>query len=122
MLRHASVLVVEDEFLIVEILTMMLMDMGLDVCASAASADEAVAMVERHHPQLVLMDIRLKGRKDGVDAATAIQQRQTTPIIFITGSREPETVARIEHNHPAALLFKPVRFNQLQKAVLQAIA
>lgn len=119
---NKSVLVVDDEFLIVEVLSMMLTDMGLDVCASAATADEAVALAEQHKPQLVLMDMRLKGPKDGVDAATAIQQRQTTPIIFITGSREPATVERIEHNHPAGLLFKPIRFDQLRKAVLLAMA
>lgn len=122
MTNNKSVLVVDDEFLIVEVLSMMLTDMGFDVCASAATADEAVAMAEQFHPQLVLMDMRLKGQKDGVDAATAIHERLTTPIIFITGSREPETVKRIELNHPAGLLFKPVRFDQLQKAVMQAMA
>jgi CheY-like chemotaxis protein len=119
-----SVLVVDDEFLIVEVLSMMLADMGLEVCGSAATADEAVALAELHAPRLVLMDVRLKGHRDGIEAAHAIRGiHPPTPIIFITGSREPATVDRIERDHAAApVLFKPIRFDQLQTAVRKVLA
>ena len=119
---HGGILVVDDEFLIADLLSMMLEEMGLDVCASAASAEEAIAMVQRHEPGLVLMDVRLKGAKDGVDAANEICAIRPVPIIFITGSREQETVQRIEEGQRGPVLFKPVRFDQLRQEVLRAIA
>jgi DNA-binding NarL/FixJ family response regulator len=122
MAHNDCVLVVDDEFLIVELLSAMIEDMGMRVCGSAASADEAVLLAETHSPRLVLMDVRLKGAKDGVDAAVAIHHKVGSRVIFITGSREPETVARIRQNHPAGVLFKPILFDQLKQAVLQAIA
>jgi two-component system, response regulator PdtaR len=122
MSRRASVLVVDDEFLIVELLSIMLRDMGLEVCGTAATGDEAVALAEAHEPGLVLMDVRLKGQMDGVDAARAISRTTGASVIFITGSREPATVARIEQERPVAVLYKPIRFDQLRDAVLQAVA
>lgn len=117
-----GILVVDDEFLIADLLSAMLEEMGLDVCASAASADEAIAMMRRHEPGLVLMDVRLKGLKDGVDAADEICAIRNVPIIFITGSRERETVQRIEAGHRGPVLFKPIRFDQLEREVLRAIS
>jgi CheY-like chemotaxis protein len=63
------------------------------------------------------MDVRLKGTEDGVDAAIEIHQRQQTPIIFITGSREQETIDRIHRDHPSGLLIKPILPKQLRTAV-----
>jgi response regulator of citrate/malate metabolism len=111
------ILIVEDEFLIAELLSSMVEDMGLSVCGHAVSAEEAVELALQHTSGLVFMDVRLKGRKDGVDAALAIHQQVGSRVIFITGSREPETVARIHLDHPAAILFKPITFTQLRQAV-----
>jgi response regulator of citrate/malate metabolism len=111
------ILIVEDEFLIAELLSSMVEDMGLSVCGHAISADEAVALAREHHPRLVFMDVRLQGEKDGVDAALAIHRQVGSRVIFITGSREAETVARIEQDHPAAILFKPITYMQLKQVV-----
>jgi DNA-binding NarL/FixJ family response regulator len=70
---------------------------------------------------LVLMDVRLRGPRDGVAAAQVIHQTVGARIIFITGSREASTVERIQQEHPAAVLFKPIAFHQLKHAVLHAI-
>lgn len=112
-----SVLIVDDEFLIVEFLTIMMEDFGLDVCGSAATADEAVRLAQLHQPEVVLMDMRLKGQKDGVDAALIIYETVGSKVIFITGSREPATVKRIDSDHPVCVLFKPVSDAQLRHAV-----
>ncbi|MEA2737546.1 MAG: two-component system, response regulator PdtaR [Acetobacteraceae bacterium] len=122
MAEYGCVLVVDDEFLIAELLSTMLRDMGLDVCGTAATADEAVALAVAHSPRLVLMDIRLKGQKDGIEAAVAIRRETGAPVIFVTGSGEAATLARLERDHPAPVLYKPVRFDQLRKAVLHTLA
>jgi CheY-like chemotaxis protein len=122
MAPNQSVLVVDDEFLIAELLSIMLRDMGMDVCGTAASADEAVALAKAHIPTLVLMDVRLNGRLDGIEAAKAIRRATGALVIFVTGSGESAAVARIERDYPATVLHKPVLFNQLKRAVLHAIA
>lgn len=116
------ILIVEDEFLIADHLATMVGDMGLTVCGIADTADDAVAMAEEHRPGAILMDVRLKGRKDGIDAAQSIHGNVGCPIIFVTGSRESATVARINEDHPAAILFKPVRFEQLKTVVRTVLA
>lgn len=102
------VLVVDDEQLIALGLAVTLREMGLRVCGTAATAAQAIKLAQEHRPSLVLMDVRLKGQADGVDAAIEIHQTVGALVIFITGSREPETVERIQKDHPAGILFKPI--------------
>lgn len=116
-----AVVVVDDEFLIVEGLSLQLEDLGMTVCGTASSADEAVAMVQAKRPDVVLMDVRLGGAKDGVDAALAIHATVGSKVIFVTGSREPATMDRISLDHPAGVLFKPVSDWQLRDAIQAAL-
>ena len=121
-LQKNLVLVVDDEFLIAEGLCLQVEDMDMAVCGTATNADEAVALAMMHKPQVVLMDVRLRGDKDGVDAALAIHATVGSKVIFITGSREPATIERIYQDHPAGLLFKPVSERQLRTAIDLALA
>lgn len=114
---EACVLVVEDEFVIAQGLCMQVEDIGLTVCATAATADDAIAAALAHRPMLVLMDVRLQGTGDGVDAALAIHEHVGSKVIFVTGSREPATLDRIGLDHPSAVLFKPVSDRQLQSVI-----
>ena len=112
-----SVLIVEDEFLIAETLAMMVEDLGLTVCAAAVTADDAVRLAQLHKPSLVLMDVRLKGEKDGVDAALVIWPLLSIPVVYITGSAEPDNVKRINSDHPAGLLFKPFQYGEFKEMI-----
>jgi CheY-like chemotaxis protein len=116
-----TVLVVDDEFLIAQGLRMQIEEMGLAVCATASSAEAAISLAEIHRPALVLMDVRLSGALDGVDAALAIHQKVGAKIIFVTGSREESTQARIAMDHPSAVLFKPISGVQLRRVVHEAL-
>lgn len=116
------VLVVEDEFLIAASLRMQVEDLGMRVCGTADTASDAIAMATQFRPRVVLMDMRLKGQGDGVDAALAIHLSVGSKVIFITGSREPATMARIQEDHPAAVLFKPIYGRQLQTAIEGVLA
>jgi DNA-binding NarL/FixJ family response regulator len=122
MALRPCVLIVDDEYLIAEGLSMQIEDMGLDVCGTAATAESAIALAETHRPAVVLMDVRLRGAGDGVDAALAIHDKIGSKVIFVTGSREPATLSRIEMDHPSGILFKPIFGRQLQIAVEQALA
>ena len=115
-----TVMIVEDEVLIALGLEMQVEDMGLTVCGMAMSAVEAIAMCQLHRPAVVLMDMRLKGDGDGVDAALAINLSVGSRVIFVTGSREPATIERINLDHPFAVLFKPVSQAQLADTIAAA--
>jgi DNA-binding NarL/FixJ family response regulator len=114
---HPCVLVVEDEFLIAQGICLQVEEIGLPVCATVATAEAAVAAAMEHRPMIVLMDVRLQGLGDGVDAALAIHEHVGSKVIFVTGSREPATLERIHQDHPAGLLFKPVSERQLRNAL-----
>jgi two-component system, response regulator PdtaR len=120
--RQERALVVEDEALIADLWCMILDDMGLDVCGTATTAEVAIALARTHRPKIVLMDVRLRGELDGVDAALAIHESVGSKVIFITGSKDPSTSARIQLDHPSAVLFKPVSDRQLKAAVRAALA
>lgn len=118
---NKTVLIVEDEFLIAETLAAYIEDLGVPICGRATMADEAVALAVEHRPAVILMDVRLIGKKDGVDAALEVYDRVGSRVIFITGSREPATMDRIQLDHPYAVLFKPMTGNQLQTTVSAAL-
>jgi two-component system, response regulator PdtaR len=116
-----TVLIVEDEYLIALGLSAQIQDMGLEVCATADTADGAVTQAAMHRPAIILMDVRLRGERDGIDAALAIHDSVGSKIIFITGSREQKTIDRIGQGRPFALLFKPISDRQLQVTVSEAM-
>lgn len=113
-----SVLIVEDEFILAMSMEEDLIDRGYFVTGVAASASDAVDLARRTRPDVILMDIRLKGEADGVDAAQQIHAGQYgSKIIFVTASREPATLERIEKDHPAAVLFKPVAPEEVDRRI-----
>jgi two-component system, response regulator PdtaR len=116
------ILVVDDESIIADAWKMILEDAGLEICGTAATAAEAIEMATVHRPRVVLMDVRLRGSRDGVDAALAIHDLVGSRVIFITGSRDPSTAARIQLDHPTAVLFKPVSDRRLEMEVRAAMA
>ena len=114
-----KVLIVEDQYLASEFLRIWSEAYGFDVCGIATTADAALDLAKQHHPTHVLMDVRLDGARDGVDAAMAIQAEIDTRIIYCTGSSETSTVSRINSDHPFAILFKPIDPQQLGQALLR---
>ena len=115
------VLVVDDEALIADLWGLHMEMIGIEVCGLAATADGAVRLAQEHRPAVILMDVRLRGTKDGVDAAIAIRSSVGSKVIFITASKDPETIARIQLGSPTAILFKPVFDRQLHAAVRDAL-
>ncbi len=118
---NQTVLVVDDEEIIAELWRIYLGRMGVDVCGTAASADEAIALARRHRPAVVIMDMRLRGPKDGVDASVEIHESVASGMIFITGSTDPKTRARIDHDNPVAVLIKPVSERLFKSTVAKAL-
>lgn len=112
-----SVLVVEDEFLIANLLSEMVAELGMKVCGIADNVETAIDLAVQHRPDVVLMDVRLKGRRDGVDAGIAVHHQVGSAIVYLTGSREQATIARINADHPAAILIKPISLEELAETL-----
>jgi two-component system, response regulator PdtaR len=101
------ILIVEDEILLARDTSYMLRDMGCIVVGIAATAEEAVSQAGTFHPDLVLMDIRLKGLRDGIDAAEEIHHLFGLSVVFVTAQSDEAILDRAKATHPAAFLFKP---------------
>jgi DNA-binding response OmpR family regulator len=110
-------LIVEDEALIAEELRERLSRLGFSVIATVDSADESVAIATRERPDLVLMDIRLKGEKDGVQAAKEIRQQVDVPIVYLTAYSDRPTVDRIKETEHDGFILKPFLRRELQATI-----
>jgi two-component system, response regulator PdtaR len=116
------VLVVEDEWLISVQLEQMLTAAGFDVAGTVADAAGAVALAGRERPDLVLMDIRLRGPADGIEAAREILDRFGIRSLFVSAHSDPATVARGGAARPAGWLSKPFTEAELLQAVRAALS
>src|SRR6476469_8980821 len=90
------VLIVEDEILIAEELKERLSLLGFSVIGAVDSADEGITIATRERPDLVLLDIRLKGEKDGIQAAREIHQKVDVPVVYLSAYSDRLTVDRIK--------------------------
>ena len=111
------VLIVEDEFLIAEELRERLSRLGFSVIAMVDSADEGIAIATRERPDLVLMDIRLRGEKDGIQAAHEIREQVDLPIVYVTAYSDKWTVNRVKKTEHDGFLLKPFHRNELQSTL-----
>lgn len=115
------ILVVEDEWLVAHESESALEDAGYVVVGVAASADEAVTMADIHRPDLVLMDIRLQGDGDGIDAAIEINRRLRIRSVFVTANVDAPTRERAQAAEPVAWIAKPYSTQQLLNDVADAL-
>lgn len=102
-----SVLIVDDEAVMVMLLKVRLKAAGLTVVGTASSKEEAVSAALETSPDYILMDIRLSESGDGIEAAQEILSRMNTRVIFISGYSEGEIKNRAMALHPAGYLVKP---------------
>jgi len=103
-----KLLVVEDEFLIAILLQRNLEVLGYEIGELVISGEEAIESVEKERPDVILMDIRLGGAMDGIEAAEVICARHDIPIVFMTGYSDEATMERAMKLQPVAFLIKPV--------------
>jgi DNA-binding response OmpR family regulator len=110
-------LIVEDEILIAEELKARLSLLGFSVIAAVDSGEEGIAIATRERPDLVLMDIRLKGEKDGVQATKEIHQQVDVPIVYLTAYSDRLTVDRARGTEYDGFVLKPFRAGELQSTI-----
>jgi signal transduction histidine kinase len=103
-----KVIVVEDECVVAKDLCGQLAELGVEVVGTASSAETAIRLVEHWHPDLVLMDIHLKGKMDGIDAAAEIREKFDVPTVYVTAHSDDGTLRRARGTEPLGYLVKPL--------------
>ncbi len=119
--RPAVILIVEDESLIALDLSRRLPKLGYEVCGMVATGEEAVAKATELKPDLVLMDICLRGRMDGIDAGGTIRERHNIPVVYLTANSDEMTLKRAKLSRPSSYLLKPFKERELQIAIDMAL-
>jgi DNA-binding NarL/FixJ family response regulator len=118
---EGPILVVEDDFLVAMQVEAALGDAGFALAGNAASAEEAMQMVEHQRPALVLMDIRLAGRMDGVDGALVLFRKHGIRCVFATAHHDLEVRQRAAPAQPLGWLQKPYSMPAMVAAVRLAL-
>ena len=112
-----KILVVEDEMIIGAKISMQLTSLGYEVTGILPRGDEALLHLEQNKPDIVLLDIQLKGTMDGIETAQQIHQKHHIPIIYVTANSDEATFNRAKTTRPFAFISKPFKQLDLQRAI-----
>jgi two-component system cell cycle sensor histidine kinase/response regulator CckA len=116
-----KILVVEDEALIAADIQQTLIGLGFEVPATVDTGAAALESVDELRPSLVLMDIKLRGKMDGIAAAAEIRSRFGTPVVFLTSHSDEATLSRAVATEPYGYLLKPFADRELRTAIIVAL-
>ncbi len=98
-----------------------LISMGFEVLPIAISGTSAIKIASRLKPDLILMDIRLRGKMDGIETTIKLREKMDIPVIYVTAHTDEQTVERANNTNPSGLLQKPVDDKTLKKAINKAL-
>ena len=116
-----KILIVEDELITATAIAEVLEEWGYKVVGIAPSGGEALEKAFSLKPDLILMDIRLRGPIDGVQVARRIQTRLNVPMIYLTAHSDEETLKRALFTHPYGYIIKPIQEQELHATIVRAL-
>jgi CheY-like chemotaxis protein len=122
MTNDAKILVVEDENIVAMDIKCMLMKLGYDVLDVVSNGEHAVKQAELMSPDLILMDIIIKGSIDGIEAACRIRTKFKIPIIFLTAHSDQRTRQRAKVAEPNGYLLKPFHEAELDHVIKSTLS
>jgi CheY-like chemotaxis protein len=120
-MSRAQVLVVEDEKIVALEIVDRLKNIGYQVPESASTGEEAIQKASEIRPDLVLMDIKLKGEMDGIEAAEQIRSRYGIPVVYLTAYADNDTLQRAKIAEPFGYLLKPFEERELHTNIEMAL-
>jgi len=115
--KPIKLFIVEDEMIIGANISLQLSKLGYEVTGLVSRGEEALEHIKQNKPDIVLMDIQLKGNLDGIQTAEAIKQSYPIPIIFLTANSDDVHFNRAKATKPAAFISKPFRNIDLERAI-----
>jgi len=116
-----KILIVDDQAYVSTQLEERLTTMGYDVVGMASSGEASIEMAKSLHPDLVLMDIVLPGKFDGIAAAEIIREEQDIPVIFLTAYAEDQFIERAKHVEPFGYIVKPFQEGEIKASIEVAL-
>jgi PAS domain S-box-containing protein len=119
--RRCSILIVEDEPIVAKDLQQTLREMNYDAFAIAPSAEEAIKRAAERCPDIVLMDIRIKGARDGIETAKIFREQFGVSVIYLTAHADEATIQRAAETAPYGYLLKPIKSAELRSAIEVAV-
>lgn len=119
-IKPQRILIVEDEFLVAISTQSLLHSLDYEVAGIADTGKDAVRLAQTTNPDLILMDLRLRGQLDGIATAREIQRSLAVPIVFVTGFRREDVQVRAREVDSCAYLSKPYSPEDL-KAVISSV-
>ncbi len=121
MTEKTSILIVENDGIIAKDIERVLVKFGYTVPAVVFSGDEAIRKAEETKPALVLSEVTLDGKMDGIETAYRIYSRFNIPVIFLTASSDNRTIERVKKINPYGFIIKPFGEELLHAAIETAI-
>lgn len=112
-----KILIVEDEMIIAANISLQLSTLGYDVVGIVPRAEEALTSVKQNQPDIVLMDINLKGDLDGIDTVKLMKEFSDIAVIYLTANADEAHFNRAKSTHPHAFISKPFKKLDLQRAI-----
>jgi DNA-binding NarL/FixJ family response regulator len=116
-MKKLKILIVEDEALIAKDIEFSLRQLGYTITGIAYDGLEALEMIQRHRPDLVLLDIELKGGLSGIDIAHILNEQHKTPFIYLTSYADPDTIEKVKKTLPFGYVLKPFSERELYSAI-----
>lgn len=120
-MSNASIMVVEDKYLVAQDLAQTLERLGYSVPAVVSSGEDAIGKAGESQPDLVLMDIRLRGEIDGIQAAAQLREKFNIPVIYLTAYADDDSIQRAKATEPLGYLLKPFEERQLYTTIEMAL-
>ncbi|MDQ1266045.1 MAG: two-component system, cell cycle sensor histidine kinase and response regulator CckA [Bacteroidota bacterium] len=117
MMIDSVIMIVEDEGIVAEDLRLTLENLGYLVPCSVPSGEEALVEAEKHKPDLVLMDIMLKGKMNGLETAEIIKNKFDIPVIYLTAYADEQTLLRAKLTEPFGYILKPFNVKELHSTI-----
>ncbi len=116
-----KVLIVEDEAIFAMSMQRVLTMLGYEVCGPISTGEEAVSWSKKENPDLIIMDVSLKGQMDGIEAAGEIRSVCNVPIIFISGYQEDKLLEKAGSLEFSTYLIKPIIPDDIKSAIAQVV-
>lgn len=120
-MEKKKVLIVEDEMIIAMLIERMVTNLGHEVVDKVSSGEAAIESAAEYDPDLILMDIRLKGDMDGIEAMSHIRKKTSTPVIYISGNTDKSHKQRVSQSDYIDFLRKPITMNDLDESFQKAV-
>src|SRR5882757_7687373 len=120
-MSKTNILVVEDESIVSKDIQNSLKKLGYNVVGACNKGEDAIDAAREKRPDLVLMDIMLKGEKSGIEAADVIRSEMNIPIIFLTAYADESTLSKAKVTEPYGYILKPFKEIDLHTAIEMAI-